>query len=446
MLEGLKSWLMQSSRRIPVSTEIHPVGAEWRNWSGYVRGRSQAFAQPASEEELSGLVRQARRVRVVGAGHSFTPLVPTDGLLVSLDKLSGLLNHDAGKLTATVWGGTRLYQLGPILEAIGQALPNMGDVDRQSIAGAVSTGTHGSGLGLGSLSAGVAGLRLVLADGSGLECSPTQNPEVFKAARVSLGALGVISQVTLQNMPRYRLKEEVRVVGLGKLLPELPKLAQENRHLDCHVFPFSGQVIVKGINPTDEPAGQTEVNEFVENTVLEWACQVSRAVPALNAPIQKLVGFFVGSSQRVGESYKIFATPRAVRFNEMEYHVPAERGPECLAEVCAAIRRSGVQVFIPVEFRYVAGDDIWLSPFQGGRRASIAVHQYFKQDPWPLFRHLEPIFWRYGGRPHWGKMHSLKAPQLRELYPHWDDFQRVRGELDPGGKFLNSYLREVFGL
>lgn len=153
--------------------------------------------------------------------------------------------------------------------------------------------------------------------------------------------------------------------------------------------------------------------------------------------------FFVGTSRRVGESYKIFVTPREVRFNEMEYHVPAEQGPECLAEVCAAIRTSGMQVFFPIEYRYVAGDDIWLSPFQSGPRASIAVHQYFKQDPWPLFRLVEPIFWRYGGRPHWGKLHTLQAPQLRELYPRWEDFQQLRRELDPVGKFLNPYLQVV---
>lgn len=445
MLEGLKSWLVQSSRRTPTSMEARSSGAEWQNWSGYVRGRSRAFAQPADEDELRALVAQAPRVRAVGAGHSFTPLVPTEHLLLSLDRLTGLLGHDPQRYTATVWGGTRLYELGPMLQEVGQALPNMGDIDRQSIAGAVSTGTHGSGLGLGSLAAGVAGLRLVLADGGVLECSPAQNPEVFRAAGVSLGTLGVISQVTLQNVPSYRLEERVRVVGLSTLLPQLPSLAQENRHLDCHVFPFSGQTIVKTLNPAQEPAGKTEVNSFVENTVLRWACEVARALPVLNAPLQRLVGVLVGSSRRVGESYRIFATPREVRFNEMEYHVPAERGPECLEEVCHAIRRSGVQVFIPVEYRYVAGDGFWLSPFQGGARASIAVHQYHKQDPWPLFRVVEPVLRRYGGRPHWGKMHGLKAGELRELYPHWDDFRRVRLELDPHGKFLNAHLREVLG-
>ncbi|RIH75129.1 L-gulono-1,4-lactone dehydrogenase [Calidithermus terrae] len=285
----------------------------------------------------------------------------------------------------------------------------------------------------------------MLADGGVLECSPAQNPEVFRAAGVSLGALGVISWVTLQNVPSYRLEERVRVVGLGTLLPELPSLARENRHLDCHVFPFSGQTIVKTLNPAQEPAGKTGVNSFVENTVLRWACELSRALPVLNAPLQRLVGVLVGSSRRVGESYRIFATPREVRFNEMEYHVPAERGPECLEEVCAAIRKSGVQVFIPVEYRYVAGDGFWLSPFGGGARASIAVHQYHKQDPWPLFRVVEPILRRHGGRPHWGKMHSLKAGELRELYPHFDDFRRVRLELDPRGKFLNAHLREALG-
>ncbi len=417
---------------------------EWSNWSGGVRFHPAQHRAPSDQDELSGLVKHSQKVRVVGAGHSFTPIMATDGLLLSLDNISGLVSHDTQRLEATVWGGTRLYQLGPLLQDIGQALPNMGDIDRQSIAGAVSTSTHGSGMNLGSLSAGVVALRLVLANGEVLECSRTKNPAVFDAARVSMGTLGILSQLTLQNVPRYRLEEKVRVVALEELLSQLPQLAQENRHLDCHVFPFSQQVMVKTINPTTLPAGKTEVNSFVENTVLQWACEVSRTLPALNGPLQRLVGFLVGSSRRVGESYKIFVTPREVRFNEMEYHVPAEQGPECLAEVCATIRTSGMQVFFPIEYRYVAGDDIWLSPFQGGQRASIAVHQYFKQDPEPLFRLVEPIFWRYGGRPHWGKLHTLQASRLRELYPHWQDFQHLRNELDPHGKFLNPYLQRVF--
>lgn len=422
------------------------VRQKWANWSGWVEGYPAQYRAPTSEAELSALVREAQQVRTVGAGHSFTALVPSEDLLLSLDHLSGLIHHDADNHTATVWAGTRLHRLGPMLQDIGQALPNMGDIDRQSVAGAISTGTHGSGKMLKALAGGVVSMRLVLANGETLECSASQSPEVFNAARVSLGTLGVISQITLQNIPSYRLQETIRVVDLQEALPQLASLAEQNRHLDCHVFPFGQKAMLKTLNPTPSSPTKDQFNNFVENTLLGWACDLTRVAPALNTPIQRLVSVLVGSSSRVEQSYKVFANPREVRFNEMEYHVPADKGPECLAEVSEAIRKSGIQVFFPLEYRYVAADSIWLSPFQGGPRASIAVHQYFKQDPWPLFRVVEPIFQRYGGRPHWGKMHSLKAEQLRELYPHWEDFARVRRELDPSGKFLNAYLRQLFDL
>lgn len=416
----------------------------WRNWSGSASCRPARLARPANEAELGAEVRQAAELRALGAGHSFSQLVPTAGTLLSLDGLTGLVGHHPASCRATVAAGTRIAELGPLLQALGQALPNQGDIDRQSIAGAVSTGTHGTGITLGSLSAQVRSLRLVTANGEALDCSAERESEIFAAARLSLGALGVLTRIELQNRPSYRLEEKIGVAPLDEVLAEMASLKDRHRHAETWVFPFGNTAIVKTLDETTaEPAGGGP-SEFTDNVVLEAACEMVRLVPASKAFWQKAVGFFVGETRRVGDSWRIFPSPREVRFHEMEYHVPAEMGPECLAEVVAAVRRADLPVFFPIEFRYVAGDDLWLSPFEGGARASIALHQYWKQDPLPLFRVAEPILLRWGGRPHWGKIFDPELAKPRELYPNWEKWQSVRRRLDPGGKFLNPFLRKIF--
>jgi FAD-linked oxidoreductase len=420
------------------------AGESWRNWSGSASCRPARLARPADENELAEVVRAATELRAVGAGHSFSPLVPSAGTLLSLDRLAGLLAHDRAGCRATVAAGTRIAELGPLLEAIGQALPNQGDIDRQSIAGAVSTGTHGTGITLGSLSAQVRSLRLVTAGGDTLDCSPEQESEIFAAARLSLGALGVLTRIELQNRPSYRLEEKVGVAPLEKVLAEMAAVKERHRHAETWVFPYGKTAILKTLDETTAEAHGSGPSEFTDNVVLKAACELVRLLPASKTFWQKAVGFFVGDTKRVGDSWRIFPSPREVRFHEMEYHLPADQGPECLAEVVAAVRKADLPVFFPIEFRYVAGDDIWLSPFQGGARASIAMHQYWKQDPRPLFRLAEPILLRRGGRPHWGKMFDSELARPRELYPDWEKFQAVRRRLDPGGKFLNPFLRKLF--
>lgn len=419
---------------------------QWRNWSGFQRCQPAQKYLPESEQELSQIIRQAKRVRVVGAGHSFSPLVPTEHTLVSLDKLSGLVAHDPERLQASFWAGTRIAHMGEPLMAVGQALHNQGDIDHQALGGAVGTGTHGTGYRLGSFSSMVQGFRLITAEGEVLDCSPSQNPEVFEAGRCSLGALGVMSQITLQNRTPYRLEERIRVISLGETLQHINQWKDQHRHVEFWAFPFGDKAVLKTLDQTTEAPTPHKDNSFSEDFLLGLVSELARLFPLLNPRLQKLVSTFVSPSRRVGDSFRIFPSPRSVRFNEMEYHLPAEQGPECLAEVAATIVRHRVNVFFPLEYRYVAGDEVWLSPFYGGPRASIAVHQFYKQDHRSLFELVEPILRRHGGRPHWGKLHTLGAGELRELYPRWEEFLAVRQQLDPLGKFLNPHLQQVFGL
>jgi len=429
-----------------VASPLPPSGGVWQNWSGNARCVPDRAVMPANEDDLRLTVRDAASLRVVGAGHSFTPLVPTQGTLVSLDHLQGLIDHDPDHHRARIWTGTRLFQIGPLLEKLGQALPNMGDIDRQSIAGVLSTATHGTGEKLPCIAAGLRSLRFVGADGQILECSPEQDRTLFRAAAVSLGTLGVITQAELQNVPSYRLKERVWAMPLNQVLSDLNNLKNGQEHFEFWAFPAGGQAIVKTLNSTTQDSDSKTEGSDSQDFLLKLCSELTRLCPPLAGPLQKLVGSVIQLSERVGLWYQVYPSARNVRFNEMEYHVPAEVGPECMEELCRTLRRDARAVFFPVEYRYVAGDDFMLSPFGDGPRASIAVHQYHKQDHRPLFELAEPILRRYGGRPHWGKLHSLDSAALHQLYPELGDFLKLRQQLDPDGKFLNDHLRTVFGL
>lgn len=426
--------------------DARSLGPPWKNWSGSQLAHPSLRAMPSSEAELSLLVQQQDRVRVVGAGHSFTPLAATDDCLISLDRLSGLVAHDAASHQAKLWAGTRLFDCGPLLQSVGQALPNMGDIDRQSLGGVISTATHGTGVSLPCIAAGVTELRLVTADGSVLSTSPQRDADVFHAAAVSLGALGVISQVTLQNVAPFRLRERVNVMPLDAVLGDLQRWKREHRNFELWVFPYSREAIVKTLDITGEPPQMQKKGGDAADGLLRLCSELTRTWPSLTAPLQKLVGRFVSPTLRIGDSWRIYPSERHVPFNEMEYHVPAENGAEALDEACHVSVNSRTAGFFPIEFRFVAGDSHWLSPFQGGGRASIAVHQYYKQDYRPLFAAVEPMLRRHGGRPHWGKLHTATHRDLLHMYPDFGRFLKLRAELDPTAKFLNPYLQKIFGL
>lgn len=427
----------------------------WENWSGSVRAAPRVVVTPSSLDELARLAggwgREGRHVRVVGAGHSFTPLVQTDDVLVSLDNMQGVISVDAGQGTAKVWGGTHLKRLGDELLAHGLAQENLGDIDKQSIAGAISTGTHGTGVTFGSIATQVVGLTLVTASGEVLECSAEQQPEIFKAAQVSLGALGIVAAVTLRVVPARRLHYQARREPLAVTLANLERYKAENSHFEFYYFPFTKWAQVKFANETDAaPNGRRfwgNVNDLVlENGVFWVLSEACKAVPRLTRTGSAISAWGVASVDETNHSHEVFATPRLVRFQEMEYNLPAEQFVETLEEVRACIDREKFRVHFPLECRFVRADDIWLSPAYGRDSAYIAAHMYRGMPYREYFAALEEIFLRHGGRPHWGKHHSLTAAQLAPRYPRWHDFLRVRAQLDPQGVFLNDYLRRLFGV
>lgn len=416
----------------------------WKNWSGLQQSRPTQFVKPTDVSELSQIIRQAQKCRVVGAGHSFSPLVCTDDTLISLDSLTGLVRYDKQLNQSTLHAGTRLKNLGAVLDPINQALQNQGDIDEQSLAGAVSTGTHGTGVDLTCLSGFVEGFQLVTANGEILECNATENSTIFEAGRVSLGSLGVLSQITMQNRPRYRLKEQIQLTPLKDILSHMDQWKTEHRHIECMVFVYAQDAILKTLDPTDDQIKTLPAPWPSDDTLLTLFSEIAQKTPRLNPYVQKLLGAFIKPTTRVDWSSVVFPSVRETRFNEMEYQIPAERGLECLAEVVATLKKHKAPVFFPLEYRYVKGDDIWLSPFYQQDCASISVHQYHKQDCHEIFKIVEPIFWKYGGRPHWGKMHTLNASALKKLYPRWYDFLALRKELDPQQKWMNPYLESLF--
>ncbi|RAP74878.1 FAD-binding oxidoreductase [Paenibacillus montanisoli] len=427
----------------------------WSNWSGSVQASPQMVLYPDSIEAVVEAVqmcrREGRRLRVVGTGHSFTPIAAASDVLVSLDRMQGLVEIDAVGGTATVWAGTKLKLLGELLFRQGLAQENLGDIDVQSIAGAISTGTHGTGRQFGNIATQVAGLTLVTGTGEVIECTMDSHPEAFRAMQVSLGALGIIVQVKLKLRSAFKMRYESRRVPLSTCLEQLPALADAHRHFEFYWFPYADPCQLKTMDETDEPVSSRRVRDYVSDVLLENAAfgllsGLCRRFPELCAPISRFSASQVPVGSRVDYSHRLFATKRLVRFNEMEYNLPADAMPAVIEEMRAVMARNRFAVHFPIECRYARGDDIWLSPAYGRDSAYIAVHMYKGMTYAPYFAAMERIFLRYGGRPHWGKMHSLHASQLKGLYPMWEPFARVRAQYDPEGVLLNPYLEKLFGV
>ncbi|WP_180050166.1 MULTISPECIES: D-arabinono-1,4-lactone oxidase [unclassified Acinetobacter] len=415
----------------------------WENWSGAQKSIPKSFIQPKNLEQLMEVVQSQPKIRMVGAGHSFSPLAKTTDTLVSLDHLKGILDIDAERCQSTVQAGTRLFDLGEKLASFDQALINQGDIDRQSLAGAIATGTHGTGLELPCLSALVKGFELLTAQGELIQCSAEQNSEIFQAGRVSLGSLGVLTHVQLQNRPMYKLKEQTRLCPLKDVMQNMQQWQYEHRHIEFWAFSHADQVILKTLDETEDNLQPRKEQCLDDDVLLKFCAELTRFFPPLNPWLQKLLGVFVKPSINVDWSSRIFPSTRSTKFNEMEYQIPLQHGMNCLEEILHTLRRHKVPMFFPLEYRLVRGDDIWLSPFYQQDSASISVHQFYKQDYQVIFKLVEPIFLKYGGRPHWGKLHSLNARQLQNVYPKWQDFLNIRQELDPQQKWLSPELQQL---
>ena len=426
-----------------------PQRLPWLNWSGGQRCQPAGRVVPGSEDELAHwLARTDGPIRPVGSGHSFAPLVPTDGHIVVLDQLTGLVDHDADQLRATFAAGTRLGDMGPALHAIGQAMPNLPDIDRQTLAGATATGTHGTGVQFGCLSDYVTGLRLITPRGEVLDVDARTQPELLAAASVSLGALGIVTRMTLQNRTPFRLKSTSRLMHIDEALDNFDALAARHRHFELFPFLHSDYTIALSTDADVDPDEPTHnpAPTPAEDAALAQAAAVWAATPRAlrRGVVNTMLEAAIDTTTAVDHSWRILANIRNTRFNEMEYSVPAAAGARCLREVLAAVSDNDVPVYFPLEYRYVAAGASWLGMNSGDEpHATISVHQSAGEDWRPYFDLVEPIFWKYGGRPHWGKLHSLDARALRALYPRFGDFQALRAELDPGGRMLNDHLRPV---
>ena len=419
----------------------------WSNWSGSSTASARQLAVPADLAQLQQLLRASTEpVRCVGAGHSFTPLVPTPGVIVSLDRMSGLLGVDAKTQTATLWAGTRLGALSRALDGQGVGLRNLPDIDAQSYAGAISTATHGTGAQLPALHADVQSMELVLADGSLLECSASKNPQWLAAAQVSLGALGVVSKVQVKVVPAFNLRRKVWLLPVNELLDQACALASQHRHFEFYYLPFTGYAaaITHDAVESAEVLREASADEEMLADLRKLRDWFGRFPDLRRWVASKLIDP-AQTEHAQDRSYKLLSTQRPTKFNESECHVPREAGVACVREVIQTLEKRN-DVFFPMEFRFVQGDDAWLSPFYQRDSCSIAVHAAAGEPYDYLVREIAPVFRKYQGRPHWGKLHAHVGTDFATLYPRWKDFLALRAQLDPHGRFLNAHLRTVFGL
>jgi len=435
-----------------------PGPGEWRNWAGTATATPARRARPRSAAEISAAVKDAAAaglpVRALGSGHSFTPAAATSGLALDLSLWTGVTAADTRTGLVTVRSGTTLRALNAALAEFGLALANLGDIDRQTIAGALATGTHGTGARLGGLATQVEALDLILADGSAVSCSAAARPELFAAARVGLGALGVVTAVTLRCVPSFTLAADERPMPVEQVIEEFDGYAAANDHFEFYWFPYGRQALVKRNNrvPSGGPAaapmpGWRRVWEFevMENAAFGTLCRLGRAAPRLIPALNRVSSAALSARSYTDASYRVFVTPRRVRFVESEYAVPRESLPGVLAELRRAVPRLANPVMFPVEVRVAAADDIWLSTAYGRDTAYIAIHQYAGLPYRAYFDLFESVVATVAGRPHWGKLHTLDAGRLGPLYPRFEDFRRVRAEVDPEQRFGNAYLGRVFG-
>jgi FAD-linked oxidoreductase len=427
----------------------------WSNWAGNVRTQPVDIAHPSSTGEVQAIVAQAARdghtVKAFGAGHSFTPIAATEGVALHLDRMNRVLDHDTTTGLVRVQAGISLRELNPRLKALGLALPNLGDIDPQSVAGAISTGTHGTGGRLHGIAAAVDGLQLVTGDGSVLEVDADH--AWARAVPVGLGALGVVTEVTLRCVPAFLLQAREEPATLPDLVGRLDELADDYDHAEFYWFPHTEKALLKrntrvpdGTAP--EPLGRLRHwwdDELLSNTVYERVQRVTTRRPALIPRVNRISGSLLGARTYVSDSYDVFVSPRRVRFRESEFAVPRAALPSVIEALQAWFAARHELVSFPIEVRVTAADDVWLSTGFERDNAYVAVHQYHRTDPTTYFAAAQDIFTAHEGRPHWGKMHTLGADYLRERYARFDDFLAIRDELDPERRFTNPYLDRVLG-
>lgn len=428
-----------------------------RNWSGSARWTPREILAPTSEQEVLAAIDTARAagtgLRVIGGGHSFSPLVATDGMQLTLDGYQGLVHADPTTGLVTLRGGTRLWEIGDLLAPHGLALAVMGDIDRQSIAGAIQTGTHGTGARFTGFAGTVRALRIALMDGSVVETSPGRDPDLFHAARLGLGAIGVILEVTLQCVPAYRLQLRESTEPLEETAGSFLGDSGIADHHEFFWFPRTRRATVRTTRrlPADapreraHPVVETLQREVLGNGAWEVLCRAAALVPPLSRPVAEVGSRFFAGSGMTDDAPAVYAAPRRVRFHESEWAIPAHRFPEAFAALRRRFEDEDVAVTFPLEIRRVAADDVWMSTAYERDSVYIAAHRYRAEDAIPYLLMVQRTLEPFAARPHWGKHHWLGARELRRLYPRFEDFCRVREAADPDGMLLTPYLRHLLG-
>lgn len=429
--------------------------ATWRNWAGNVTASPARTVSPSSTEALAEVVRRAAadglKVKAAGTGHSFTAAAVTDGVLIRPERLTGVRSVDRAAGTVTVAAGTSLKAMNAALAAEGLSLTNMGDITEQTASGAISTGTHGTGRESASVAAQVKGLELVLADGTALRCSATENPGVFAVARLGLGALGVITEVTFAVEPEFLLTAREEPMSFAQVTSEFDQLVAENEHFEFYWFPHTNDCNTKRNNRSTGPArplprvrGWVD-DELLSNGLFRAVCSLGKAVPSTVPGVARVSSRALSARMYTDIPHKVFTSPRRVRFVEMEYALPREALVEALCELKSLVERSGFRVSFPVEVRTAPADDIPLSTAGGRETAYVAVHMYRGTPHEAYFSAVERVMMAHAGRPHWGKLHSRDAEYLAGVYPRFGEFTALRDRLDPDRVFGNPYLRRVLG-
>lgn len=418
----------------------------WSNWSGNQTCQPNARKVPRNEAQVQEILRNAKQtIRCVGSGHSFAGLVPTDQTLLSLARLRGVENFDHNTLEADVWAGTRLSKLGQALWKEGMSMQNMSDIDTQAFAGALATSTHGTGRNYGSISTQVTQLRIAKADGEIVECSASQNPDLFNAARNNLGALGVVTKARIKAEKAYHLKEYSWMMSESEGIERALELAEKHDHYEMYALPHSNYMLgiaIDRIAESDIPA-EPEAPSGDAYEAFRLLSNVIDYAPFMRSWLVNIGASQIAPESRYGKSWEIFGNLRDILFNEMEYTVPAEVGPQCLKEILDTIKKQNIPVIFPIEARYIQADDVWLSPFYKRDGFAISCHNFHDKDYKKYFAAIEPIFWKYEGRPHWGKIHTLDANEFAARYDRFNDFLAVREAMDPEGRFLNDHLKHV---
>jgi FAD-linked oxidoreductase len=434
---------------------ISKKGTKWSNWAGNIECVAEHIFYPRTETEIVEIIQLAtaeeKRIRVVGEGHSFSPLIATDHFIISLKYMAGIIHIDKENLLATAWAGTSINKANTALFKSGLAMINLGDIDVQSLGGATATGTHGTGTSFGNVSTEIVAFTIITANGAILNCSKDENTDLFIAGRVSLGAFGIITKMTFNVVEAYKLEYTSSSNDFYKTLETIEDYNEKNRNFEFYYFPYSDKLQIKETNITDKPIKNNKIvayinDVFLENTGMSIASKIGMTFPSMAKALSRWMSKVVPKGTTIDYSHEIYATVRTVYFKEMEYNIPIEHFKACIQEFKDLLEKKEYFVFFPVECRFVKKDDIWLSPAYGRDSAYIAIHVFIDQEHDPYFKDMEALFMRYNGRPHWGKMHTRTAETLSTTYEKWDDFLALRAKLDPNKLFLNPHLEAVLGV